>query len=50
MIRIRQGVGNGSIRVITLYPPTEESIILYNIIFYTCRYGIGDRQRESTLL
>lgn len=34
MIRIRQGVGNGSIRVITLYPPTEKSIIPYNIILY----------------
>jgi len=32
MIRIRRGVGNGIIHVITLYPPTEESIIPYNII------------------
>lgn len=32
MIRIRWGVGNGIICVITLYPPTEESIIPYNII------------------
>jgi len=56
MIRICLGAGNSVIRVITLYPPTDEqsiisyNIINYNIIFYTCRYGNGDRQRESTLL
>jgi len=38
MIRIRRGVGNGIICVITLYPPTEESIIPHNIIYYYILY------------